>query len=137
LALVHPRRLEGPDEPNEALWKHNLALGPEAECFGYRSALVAQRTIDHAPNDPDVFGAFAGAGDSDRYDNGYPAPFCGYQAPSVSSGRAGDNGAADQVAEHIRRFRDAGIELFVLQFQAFEAETRHFATEVGPRVRPL
>jgi alkanesulfonate monooxygenase len=50
---------------------------------------------------------------------------------------AGLVGSYDQVAARIRAFGDAGIELFMLQFQPFEAEMRRFAAEVMPRVRRL
>lgn len=50
---------------------------------------------------------------------------------------AGLVGSYGQVAERIRRFHDAGIELFMLQFQPFEAEMRRFASEIMPRVRVL
>jgi alkanesulfonate monooxygenase len=50
---------------------------------------------------------------------------------------AGLVGSYDQVAERVRRFADSGIELFMLQFQPFEAEMRRFAAEVMPRVRRL
>jgi alkanesulfonate monooxygenase len=41
----------------------------------------------------------------------------------------------DTVAARIRAFHAAGIELFMLQFQPFEAEMRCFAEQVTPRVR--
>jgi alkanesulfonate monooxygenase len=50
---------------------------------------------------------------------------------------AGLVGSYDQVAERIMRFGEAGIELFMLQFQPFEAEMRRFAAEVMTRVRRL
>jgi alkanesulfonate monooxygenase len=50
---------------------------------------------------------------------------------------AGLVGSYDQVAERIRQFGAAGIELFMLQFQPFEEEMRRFAAEVMPRVRRL
>ncbi|WP_428534772.1 LLM class flavin-dependent oxidoreductase [Rhodopila sp.] len=50
---------------------------------------------------------------------------------------AGLVGSYDQVALRIRQFGDAGIELFMLQFQPFEAEMERFATEIMPRVRQL
>jgi alkanesulfonate monooxygenase len=50
---------------------------------------------------------------------------------------AGLVGSYDQVAARIRAFADAGIELFMLQFQPFEAEMRRFAAEIMPRVRRL
>lgn len=48
---------------------------------------------------------------------------------------AGLVGSYDEVAARIRIFHAAGIELFMLQFQPFEAEMRRFAEEVIPRVR--
>ena len=44
-------------------------------------------------------------------------------------------GSYATVAERIRAFHAAGIELFMLQFQPFEAEMRRFAEQVLPRVR--
>jgi alkanesulfonate monooxygenase len=48
---------------------------------------------------------------------------------------AGLVGSYDEVASRIGSFHAAGIELFMLQFQPFEAEMRRFAEEVIPRVR--
>jgi alkanesulfonate monooxygenase len=48
---------------------------------------------------------------------------------------AGLVGSYDEVAARIDAFHAAGIELFMLQFQPFEAEMRRFAREVIPRVR--
>jgi alkanesulfonate monooxygenase len=48
---------------------------------------------------------------------------------------AGLVGSYDEVATRIRGFHAAGIELFMLQFQPFEAEMQRFALEVIPRVR--
>jgi alkanesulfonate monooxygenase len=48
---------------------------------------------------------------------------------------AGLVGSYDEVASRIRAFHAAGIELFMLQFQPFEAEMRRFAAEIFPRVR--
>ena len=48
---------------------------------------------------------------------------------------AGLVGSYAQVAERIAKFGDAGIDLFMLQFQPFEAEMRRFAAEILPRVR--
>lgn len=50
---------------------------------------------------------------------------------------AGLVGSYDTVAERIRQFHALGIELFMLQFQPFEAEMRRFAHEVRPRVERL
>jgi alkanesulfonate monooxygenase len=67
-----------------------------------------------------------------------------YQA-TAKSPRVGTNGGTaaelvgnyDQVAERIAAFHRAGIELFMLQFQPFEAEMRRFAQEVMPRAKAL
>jgi alkanesulfonate monooxygenase len=48
---------------------------------------------------------------------------------------AGLVGSYDDVADRIIEFHGAGIELFMLQFQPFEAEMKRFAEEVIPRVR--
>ena len=48
---------------------------------------------------------------------------------------AGLVGSYDEVAERIRAFHAAGIDLFMLQFQPFEAEMRRFAAELFPRLK--
>ena len=48
---------------------------------------------------------------------------------------AGLVGSYDQVAERIVAFRDAGIDLFMLQFQPLLVEMRRFAEHVIPLVR--
>jgi alkanesulfonate monooxygenase len=50
---------------------------------------------------------------------------------------AGLVGSYDEVAARINAFHAAGVELFMLQFQPFEAEMERFAREVIPRVRAL
>jgi alkanesulfonate monooxygenase len=50
---------------------------------------------------------------------------------------AGLVGSYDEVADRIRAFHAAGIELFMLQFQPFEVEMQRFAEEVISRVRQL
>jgi len=50
---------------------------------------------------------------------------------------AGLVGSYDEVAARINAFHAAGIELFMLQFQPFEAEMERFAKEIIPRVRAL
>lgn len=47
---------------------------------------------------------------------------------------AGLVGSYDQVAERILAFHQAGVELFMLQFQPLLAELRAFASEVFPRI---
>ncbi|WP_133645610.1 LLM class flavin-dependent oxidoreductase [Paraburkholderia flava] len=62
------------------------------------------------------------------------------QSPRVGSNggtAAGLVGSYDTVARRIVAFRRAGIELFMLQFQPFEADMKRFAEEVIPRVRAL
>jgi alkanesulfonate monooxygenase len=50
---------------------------------------------------------------------------------------AGLVGSYDQVAERINAFHDAGIELFMLQFQPLITEMQAFAAEIFPRVRKV
>jgi alkanesulfonate monooxygenase len=50
---------------------------------------------------------------------------------------AGLVGSYDDIAARIAAFHDAGIGLFMLQFQPFEPEMRRFAEHVIPRVRAL
>ncbi len=48
---------------------------------------------------------------------------------------AGLIGSHDQVAERISAFNQAGVELFMLQFQPIEAELERFAEHIIPRFR--
>ncbi len=48
---------------------------------------------------------------------------------------AGLVGNYDEVAARIDAFHQAGIDVFMLQFQPFEAEMRRFAAEIFPRVK--
>lgn len=48
---------------------------------------------------------------------------------------AGLVGSYEQVADRIVAFADAGIELFLLQFQPLEREVARFGAEIIPRVR--
>lgn len=60
------------------------------------------------------------------------------RSPRVGSNggtAAGLVGDYDEVAKRIADFHRAGVELFMLQFQPFEADMRRFAEEVIPRVR--
>ncbi|GAB2921992.1 LLM class flavin-dependent oxidoreductase [Paraburkholderia jirisanensis] len=50
---------------------------------------------------------------------------------------AGLVGSFDTVARRIAEFHRAGVELFMLQFQPFEASMRVFAHEVMPRAKAL
>ena len=62
------------------------------------------------------------------------------RSPRVGSNggtAAGLVGNYDTIARRIVDFHRAGIELFMLQFQPFEADMLSFAQEVMPRVRRL
>lgn len=48
---------------------------------------------------------------------------------------AGLVGSYDTVTRRIHEFHAAGIELFMLQFQPFEAEMARFAENIIPRFR--
>ncbi|HTZ70023.1 MAG TPA: LLM class flavin-dependent oxidoreductase [Acetobacteraceae bacterium] len=67
-------------------------------------------------------------------------PLGGGEAPQIGTNggtAAGLVGSYDTVAARICDFWMAGVELFMLQFQPFEAEMRRFASEVRPRVARL
>jgi alkanesulfonate monooxygenase len=60
------------------------------------------------------------------------------KSPRVGSNggtAAGLVGSYETVTRRIHEFHAAGIELFMLQFQPFEAEMERFANEIIPRVR--
>jgi alkanesulfonate monooxygenase len=62
------------------------------------------------------------------------------EAPQVGTNggtAAGLVGSYDDVAARICAFYRAGVELFMLQFQPFEAEMHRFAAEIRPRVSRL
>jgi alkanesulfonate monooxygenase len=62
------------------------------------------------------------------------------QTPRVGSNggtAAGLVGSYETVAQRIAEFHRAGVELFMLQFQPFEADMRGFAEQVIPRVKAL
>jgi alkanesulfonate monooxygenase len=62
------------------------------------------------------------------------------EAPQVGTNggtAAGLVGSYDTVAARIAAFGRAGVELFMLQFQPFEAEMERFAAEVRPRLTHL
>ena len=48
---------------------------------------------------------------------------------------AGLVGSYEQVTERIAAFHDAGVELFMLQFQPIEAELDRFADKIIPQFR--
>ena len=48
---------------------------------------------------------------------------------------AGLVGSYDQVIERIEAFHDAGIELFMLQFQPLDEEVDRFADKIIPHFR--
>jgi len=59
------------------------------------------------------------------------------KTPSIGTNggtAAGLVGSYDQVAERIQAFHDAGIELFMLQFQPLMPELQRFAREIFPRL---
>ena len=59
------------------------------------------------------------------------------KTPGIGVGNGtgcGFTGSYDEVAQRIVGFYNAGIEIFLLEFQPFEQEMRRFAEEVIPRV---
>lgn len=115
-AAVHGSRAahHDPDEPDDARWTRNRALVLEAE---------ALRADTRARTDAAsvMFAKTDAAATRHVGTNGGTA--------------AGVVGSYETVAARIRAFHATGIELFMLQFQPFEAEMRRFAEHVLPRAR--
>jgi alkanesulfonate monooxygenase len=99
------------------------------EAFGYalelarQDAPLLQRTLA-ASDKANVMFRHLGTGET---------PVVGTNG-GTAAGLVGDY---DQIAERIAAFASAGIELFMLQFQPFEAEMARFAHEIRPRVTRL
>jgi alkanesulfonate monooxygenase len=110
--------------------------------FGLAAFVIARPTEAEAHAELARLQALAGRDDRSRLVAGTDEKV---QMMKVNAGvpRVGTNGGTlaglvgsyDQVAERIAAFADAGIELFMLQFQPLPSEVRRFGTEVIPRVR--
>jgi alkanesulfonate monooxygenase len=102
------------DEEAEAAHKRLLALATED---------TPMRVIQRANTDPKVV----------MMQTMQKSPRVGSNGGTA----AGLVGSYDTVARRIEEFHAAGIELFMLQYQPFEAEMRRFAAEIFPRVGHL
>jgi alkanesulfonate monooxygenase len=113
--------------------------------FGLSAFVIARRTTAEAQDAYDRLAALA-AKDAPIRDrqagNTDPAVVMKHthaaQTPRIGTNggtAAGLVGSYEEVASRIRAFHGAGIELFMLQFQPFEAEMRRFAEEIFPRVK--
>lgn len=113
-----------------------LRFGLSAFVIARRTEAEAQRHYEHlltlAAKDGEIRAVQRGNSDPN-------AVMLQTMAKSVRVGSNGGTaaglvGSYDQVAERIAAFHEAGIELFMLQFQPFVAEMRAFAAEIFPRV---
>lgn len=112
--------------------------------FGLAAFVVARETEREALDELERLLDLGAQDDKQRLINGTDKAVAmmkvGAGVPRVGTNGgtlAGLVGDYDQVAERIQAFTDAGIELFMLQFQPLEAELERFAAEVLPRVRAL
>lgn len=144
-AAVHGSRAShhDPDEPDNASWKHNRTLVLEAEALGFdaeRDQLEARTraaALAALPRRIEIIAAIKPGLSHARTDR---TSVMFAETDAAASRHVGTNGGTaaglvgsdDTVTERIRA---AGIALFILQFQPFEAEMRCFAEQILPRVR--
>lgn len=113
--------------------------------FGLSAFVIARQSADEAG---EAYHHLAALADKDaairarQAENTDPAVVMKHthaaQSPRIGTNggtAAGLVGSYEEVAARIRAFHAAGIELFMLQFQPFEAEMRRFAREIFPRVK--
>ncbi|MDB5819805.1 MAG: flavin-dependent oxidoreductase, F420-dependent methylene-tetrahydromethanopterin reductase [Rhizobacter sp.] len=110
--------------------------------FGLSAFVVARETADEARAEYERLQALADKDDRSAIALGVDPKVemfkvgTGVKRVGTNGGTmAGLIGSYSEVAARIDAFADAGIELFMLQFQPLEAELERFAAEVRPRVR--
>ncbi|GJH08160.1 LLM class flavin-dependent oxidoreductase [Caballeronia novacaledonica] len=120
--------------------------GREALRFGLSAFVIARETQDEAQAHLERLFALAELDKPLRErQKANTDPKAVMHQTFARSARVGSNGGTaadlvgdyDTVARRIAEFHRAGIELFMLQFQPFEADMGRFAQEVMPRVRRL
>lgn len=110
--------------------------------FGLSAFVIARPTEEEANAELDGLLALSAVDDRSRVVQGTD-PAVAMMKVNAGVPRIGTNGGTlaglvgsyDQVADRIGAFNEAGIELFMLQFQPLEPELERFAEEVLPRVR--
>ncbi len=110
--------------------------------YGLSAFVVARADADEARQELGYLQALADADDKSAVAAGTDPAVAmakvGAGVPRVGSNGgtlAGLVGSYDEVADRIAAFAEAGIELFMLQFQPLEEETARFGAEIVPRVR--
>jgi alkanesulfonate monooxygenase len=109
--------------------------------FGLSAFVIAREREDEALAEYDNLQALANLDDRSSVIQGND-PETAMMKVNAGVPRVGTNGGTlaglvgsyDQVAARIRAFADAGIELFMLQFQPLEREVERFGAEIIPRV---
>jgi len=112
--------------------------------FGLSAFVIARKTAEEASDYLDHLLALAAKDADIRADKkSRTDPKTVMHQTMARTPRVGSNGGTaaglvgsfDEVADRIAAFHDAGIELFMLQFQPLLAEMRLFAAEIFPRLR--
>jgi alkanesulfonate monooxygenase len=110
--------------------------------FGLAGFVVARQTPDEAAAELERLLALSAADDRSRLLSGSDKEVAmlkvnaGVPRVGTNGGTlAGLVGSYDEVARRVAEFVDAGIELFMLQFQPMETEMERFGTEIIPRVK--
>ena len=110
--------------------------------FGLSAFVIARETEAEAMAELDHLQSLVDAESRPEISGGTDPKTQMYKVLSGTS-RVGSNGGTlaglvgsyDQVVERIEAFHDAGIELFMLQFQPLEAELDRFADKIIPQFR--
>ncbi len=121
--------------------RRSTAGGPPLR-FGLSAFVVARETDAAAHAEADQLQALVDAERRPEISGGTDPKTQMYKVLANTS-RVGSNGGTlaglvgsyDTVAERIAAFHDAGIELFMLQFQPLETELDRFAEHIIPRFR--
>ncbi|MBB3181446.1 LLM class flavin-dependent oxidoreductase [Variovorax sp. Sphag1AA] len=110
--------------------------------FGLAAFVIARETASEARAEYERLQALADLDDRSAVVRGVDPEVAMFKV-SADRKKVGTNGGTlaglvgsyDEVAARIDAFAEAGIELFMLQFQPLEAELERFAAEVAPRVK--
>jgi alkanesulfonate monooxygenase len=110
--------------------------------FGLSAFVIARETEAEAVAELDYLQSLADAESRPEISGGTDPKTQMYKVLSGTK-RIGSNGGTlaglvgsyEQVIERIAAFHDAGVELFMLQFQPIEAEVDRFADKIIPHFR--
>ena len=103
-----------------------IARETEAEAIAELDYL---QSLSHAESRPEI------AGGTDPKTQMYKVLSGTKRIGSNGGTLAGLVGSYDQIVERLHVFHDAGVELFMLQFQPIESELDRFADKIIPHFR--